>query len=89
MDTCGSTIVRGATTSTTPMENYSNVDVIVQWDLLVKQQDFWKNKQYITVSWAFYAPLNSSLTLPKVNSSSNPNSNQLEQMKCVVFFWML
>jgi len=68
------------------MENNSNVDVIIQWDLLVKQQDFWKNKQHITVSWAFYAPLISSLTLPKVNSSLNPNSNQLEQMKCVVCY---
>jgi hypothetical protein len=40
MDTCDSTIVSSATTSITPMENNSNVDVIVQWDLLVKQQDF-------------------------------------------------
>jgi len=43
-------------------------------------------KQTTHVSWAFYAPLISSLTLPKVNSSLNPNSNQLEQMKCVVCY---
>jgi hypothetical protein len=37
MDSCGFAIIYYATTSTTPMENSLNVDVIVLRDLLAKQ----------------------------------------------------
>jgi hypothetical protein len=37
MDSCGFATIYCATTSTTPMENSLNVDVIVYWDLLAKQ----------------------------------------------------
>jgi hypothetical protein len=75
MDSCGFAIVYGATISTTLMENNSRAYAMVQWDLLAKQQDFWKKKQRITTTWAFYAPLNSFSTLVKVNFNSNSNSN--------------
>jgi hypothetical protein len=75
MDNCGFEICSIATTSTTLMENNSNAYVIVQWDLLAKQKDFWKNKQCITTTWAFYAPLSSFLALVKENLNSNSNSN--------------
>ncbi len=84
MDSCGFTIVYGATISTTLMENNSSAYAMVQWDLLAKQRNFWKNKQHITITWAFYAPLNSFSTLVKVNLNSN--SNQSEQLKCVVCY---
>jgi hypothetical protein len=86
MDSCGFTTVYGATISTTLMDNNLSAYVMVQWDLLAKQRGFWKNKQCITTTWAFYAPLNSFLTLVKVNLNSNSNSNQLEQLKCVVYY---
>jgi hypothetical protein len=63
-----------------------NPYVIVQWDLLAKHQTFWKNKQHITTMWAFYAPLNSFWALVQVKLNSNSNSNQLEQLKCVVCY---
>jgi hypothetical protein len=86
MDSCGFATVCGATISTTLMENKSSAYAMVQWDLLAKQQNFWKNKQHITTTWAFYAPLNSFSTLVKVNLNSNSNSNQSEQLKCVVYY---
>jgi hypothetical protein len=64
------------------VENNSNAYAMVYWDLLAKQWNIWKNKQHITTTWAFYAPLNYFLTLVEVNS----NSNQLKQLKCVVCY---
>jgi len=86
MDSCGFATIYGAIISTTLMENNSSAYAMVQWDLLPKQRDFWKNKQHITTRWAFYAPLNSFSTLVKVNLNSNSNSNQPEQLKCVVCY---
>jgi hypothetical protein len=32
----------------------STIDKEVQWELLVKQIDFWKPKSHISTTWAFY-----------------------------------
>lgn len=44
-----------------------------------KQRDLWKAKSHTTISWAFFAPINTSL---KISS----NSNLLKQLKYVISY---
>jgi len=61
---CGYVYIENVVTTTTPTtiifkENSSTINATIRWDLLAKNQDFWKTKNYIATTWAFYAPCSS------------------------------
>jgi len=62
---CGYVSIENFVSTTTPTtiifkENSSTINVTIWWDLLGKNQDFCKPKNYIATTWAFYAPCSSS-----------------------------
>ncbi len=63
-------------TSTPKTHTCTSKNPIDQWFLLRKQQDFWKGKSCITITWAFYAPLSS------FSNEVSSTSNLVENLKC-------
>jgi hypothetical protein len=68
-------------TSTSHVDNFISTSHSKLWVLLAKNRDFWKQKNRIATTWAFYAPLNFSSL--KVSSNS---TSQAKHLKCVVCY---
>jgi hypothetical protein len=49
-----STPINHTTISTSIPNTSFTIDKEMQWELLVKQIDFWEPKSHITTTWAFY-----------------------------------
>jgi hypothetical protein len=57
IDWCGYGFFEGVhVTTVTHREIFLTINATIVWDLLVKNQDFWKPKNHITTIRAFYAP---------------------------------
>jgi hypothetical protein len=69
MDCCALASVESIA-ATTLGETSSTIEtLIVLWDLMKKNQEFWKPKSCNSICWAFFQPISSSSTL-EINSSA-------------------
>jgi hypothetical protein len=69
--------------STSDVDNTTSIICLELWVLLTKNQDFWKPKNGITITWAFYAWMNFS---PLEVSSISISISQSKHLKCVVCY---